>query len=832
MQIRAFAPAALSVAIIWSSSLPALGRVGSPPISIQRRVQSLVTVPHLALQATDSRAEIAADLKTGNQVPLRFAVEHQVKVTPETDGVWEQLPDGKLWRLRINSAGATDFNLGFTTFWLPDGATLHVIAENEAYYQGPYTSRDNKPHGQLWTPVVPGDAAVIELFVPAGAAKEPRIVLTQINAGYRDLFHRQKGLIASTPSGTCNMDVACPQAASWSNEVRSVARYSISGSAFCTGTLIANASGDFRNYFLTANHCGLSADNVASVVVYWNYQSPVCGEHGGGSLRQNQTGAVFRAARYDADFALVELEDTPDSGFNVYYSGWDRSGTSPASSVGIHHPNGAEKSISICSNPLTTVNSCIDTGGVGTHWQALWSVGVTEPGSSGSGIWDAATHFLVGTLSGGNSSCSSPTGADCYGKLSAAWDNGISSADRLRDWLDPQNTGALTISGADPLQTSTIQAAGSALTFEGCCPTNGAIDPGEMVTVNFAFTNIGGITATNLIATLLPSNGVTFPSAAQNYGVLTTGGSSASRSFTFTAIGVCGGVITPMFQLQDGSRNLGTVTFEFTLGAPTPRVSYSENFDGVMAPTLPSGWTSSITGAAPSWSIVAVHADTSSNAAFAPDLGAVTDNRLDSPPLAITSTSSQLAFRHKYDLENGFDGGVLEISVNGGSFNDILSAGGSFVTNGYVGPLSSYYQNPLAGRQAWSGNSRNYITTLVNLPPGTAGQSIQLRWRLGSDSSTGANGWFLDAVSLTQTDYTCCSGLARPLIEELRMVGRNQMSFSYDSAVGRTYYLETSTNLDSIGWTVMQTNLNDGSRHFFTNSTIGAPHRYFRLRAE
>jgi hypothetical protein len=67
----------------------------------------------------------------------------------------------------VHSAGATDLNLGFTTFWLPEGATLQVSAEGEAYFQGPYTSRDNKPHGQLWTPVLPGEGRVIELFVPA-----------------------------------------------------------------------------------------------------------------------------------------------------------------------------------------------------------------------------------------------------------------------------------------------------------------------------------------------------------------------------------------------------------------------------------------------------------------------------------------------------------------------------------------------------------------------------------------------------------------------------------------------------------------------------------------
>ena len=831
-QFQVFGNSALALVILWLSAWPSSGGVGTPPVSLQRRVQSLPPVAQLALSATDSQAELAADLKTGSQVPLRFAVEHHVKVSPETDGAWEQLSDGRLWRFRVASVGATDLNLGFTTFWLPDGATLHLIAESEPYYQGPYASRDNKPHGQLWTAVVPGDAAVIELFVPAGATNEARLILTQINTGYRDLFHRQKDFTNQTPSGPCNIDVACPQAAGWSNEVRSVARYSISGTTLCTGTLVANAAGDFRNYFLTANHCGLNPSNAASVVVYWNYQSPVCGEHGGGTLAENQSGAIFRAARYDVDFALVELEDTPDSGFNVYYSGWDRSGTAPASSVGIHHPNGAEKSISICSSPLSTGNSCIGTGGVGTHWQVIWSAGVTESGSSGSGIWDAATHRLVGTLSGGNSSCASPAAPDCYGKLSVAWDGGISSGERLREWLDPQSTGVLAIPGADPSHISTIQTAGSNLILEGCSPTNGAVDPGETVTVDFALTNAGGALATDLVATLLSTNGVTLPSAAQHYGVLAPGGPGVSRLFTFTATGTCGNVITPEFQLQDGTRNLGTVRLGLTLGAPILVVSFSENFDGVAGLALPVGWASSVAGLTQAWTVSNAQADTPPNAAFAPDVSNVADNRLDSPMIAVNSSGVRLTFRHKYDLEEGFDGGVLEISVNSGAFVDILSAGGSFVTNGYDATLSKYCRNPLAGRRTWSGNSGGFITSIVELPSGASGQNVQLRWRLGTDGSTGAGGWFLDSISVAETRYACCSGFALPLIVDTHLVDGGRIAFSYATDIGRTYYLEAATNLDRMDWMVLQLDLGDGSRRFFTNSTTAPAQQYFRLRVQ
>lgn len=816
--------------MLVSVALTTSARVGEPPPSLRLQVLPKARVNRLALPPTDVAAELEADRGRTDPFPLRYAVSQTMAVTPATHGTWEQVTNGRLWRLRIASVGATDLNLGFSKFWLPAGAALYIKAESESYFQGPYTALDNKPHGQLWTPLVPGEEAVIELFVPAQVTQEAQILLSHVGTGYRDLFHRKAGNIPK--SGSCNIDVVCPQAAAWTNEIRSVALYSISGVEICTGTLVTDAAVDFRNYFLTANHCGLNSVTAASVVVYWNYQSPICGQHGGGSLAQNQNGAVFRAAKHDVDFALIELDEMPDPSFNVYYSGWDRSGAAPAGCVGIHHPGTGEKSISLCSNALATINSCISTGGSNTHWQVFWSAGVTEPGSSGSAIWDSATHRVVGTLSGGGSSCFSPASPDCYGKLSVAWDSGKSSTDRLRDWLDPQDSGVTNVPGADPMQSSIIRSAGTSLISESFSPTNGAVDPGELVLISFALRNLGGVATTNLVTTLLATGGVTLPGAPKNYGVLPQCGSAVSRTFSFTANGDCGGTITPVFQLQDGARNLGTVIFGLTLGVATPLQVMAQGFDGVAAPTLPAGWTSSIIGSGTAWATSTAQADSWPNAVFAADPGAITDNRLLSPTVIINSTGPQLTFRHRYDMENGYDGGVLEISIKGGAFTDILGAGGLFVTNGYTGALSTYYQNPLAGRQAWSGNSAGFVTTVVNLPAAADG-AVQLRWRLGSDNSAGAAGWYVDTVSLTQPVYHCCAGLVQPVIVNPRILEPASMVFSYDSITGQTYLIEATTNLAiPAGWIVIQTNLGNGSTLSATNATTDSGQRYFRVRTQ
>jgi hypothetical protein len=188
---------------------------------------------------------------------------------------------------------------------------------------------------------------------------------------------------------------------------------------------------------------------------------------------------------------------------------------------------------------------------------------------------------------------------------------------------------------------------------------------------------------------------------------------------------------------------------------PNPSVVFTENFDGSTPPALPAGWTA--TNVIDPDGILWVtsndgdpfpSADSLPNAAFVNDPDAISDKRLDSPSIPIGSDSAQLTFRQNLDLESGFDGAVLEISISGGAFQDILDAGGSFMVGGYTHMISSSFQSPIAGRHAWSGYSGGFITTTVNLPSAAAGQNIVLRWRLASDNSNAAAGWRIDTIKI------------------------------------------------------------------------------------
>ena len=134
----------------------------------------------------------------------------------------------------------------------------------------------------------------------------------------------------------------------------------------------------------------------------------------------------------------------------------------------------------------------------------------------------------------------------------------------------PSNTvfGAFSLTTVTILDNdaSTIIAAGAALVGELPGPTNGLFDPGETVTVNIGLRNIGNVPTANLVATLLATNGVTSPSAAQTYGIVREIGNTVSRPFSFVVSGTNGGRITATLRLQDGANNLGLVTFQFTIG--------------------------------------------------------------------------------------------------------------------------------------------------------------------------------------------------------------------------------------------------------------------------
>ena len=142
-------------------------------------------------------------------------------------------------------------------------------------------------------------------------------------------------------------------------------------------------------------------------------------------------------------------------------------------------------------------------------------------------------------------------------------------------------------------------------------------------------------------------------------------------------------------------------------------------------------------------------------AAFAPDLPNISDQRLALTNALTVPNSADvtLSFWHRYNLEDTYDGGVLELSTdNGVTWRDVLSST-TFLQGGYNATISTSFQSPIAGRQAWSGNPNgtSYTQVIVDLAP-LAGQSLKFRFREANDNSAVATppaGWWIDDVVVT-----------------------------------------------------------------------------------
>jgi hypothetical protein len=178
----------------------------------------------------------------------------------------------------------------------------------------------------------------------------------------------------------------------------------------------------------------------------------------------------------------------------------------------------------------------------------------------------------------------------------------------------------------------------------------------------------------------------------------------------------------------------------------------SEMFDTVTPPALPPGWVATnALGAEPLWVVDASLPDTAPNSAFVGVPTDAADKRLESAPIPITSAGTQLSFRQAYvfpQSRDSVDGGVIEISADGGPFVDVTLTGASFLLGGYNGSIAG---NALDGRQGWVMTSPAYSTVLIDLGSALAGHTIVVRWRMASSGWEAIDGgWRVDSLVITQ----------------------------------------------------------------------------------
>ena len=386
--------------------------------------------------------------------PWRFGFNNNTNINISNSGTWINLPNGdRIWQLVVVCKNALTINLTFSQTVIPTGNELYVYNPSKDFILGKFTA-SHIFNGELGTELVPGEMTIVEYFVPKGSSIG-HVNICTVTHGYRT--PTEFLLKAFGSSGACNVNVNCPEGAAWTQQRNSVVMLVSGSNGFCTGALINNTLNDGKPYVLTANHC---YSNPANWIFRFQWESTSCINPSTSPTFQSLSGAVLRAQGTPSDFCLVEItgglvNGTVPAAYTPYFSGWDNTETISPSAVCIHHPSGDIKKIAIENNALISTNF----GGSpsNSHWGVLsWDLGVTEPGSSGSPLFNQ-NFRIIGQLHGGASACGASVLSDEYGKVSVSWNPaGSTSSGQLKYWLDPNNTNASFIDGYDPSNAPTI----------------------------------------------------------------------------------------------------------------------------------------------------------------------------------------------------------------------------------------------------------------------------------------------------------------------------------------------------------------------------------------
>ncbi len=154
------------------------------------------------------------------------------------------------------------------------------------------------------------------------------------------------------------------------------------------------------------------------------------------------------------------------------------------------------------------------------------------------------------------------------------------------------------------------------------------------------------------------------------------------------------------------------------------------------------------------------------------DIGTTSDIKLSMTAPLLVPSGGRLYFDHAFEFESDgastYDGGVLEYSTNGGG---VWTDAAALIDGGktYGGTVNTCCSNPLATRSAFVKSSFGYTGTRLTLAS-LAGQNVQFRFRIGTDSSVASAGWFVDNISF----YTCLtSGFTDdPLVAQVTPIKR------------------------------------------------------------
>ena len=206
---------------------------------------------------------------------------------------------------------------------------------------------------------------------------------------------------------------------------------------------------------------------------------------------------------------------------------------------------------------------------------------------------------------------------------------------------------------------------------------------------------------------------------------------------------------------QSGCGDSVSAVSSFTTGVLPGQCEIGANVTSVASYDFESGdqgWTTGSIVGINTWALAGINVNSGVQSFHADNVPEVAQQTLESPDIAVPSGLDDvfLNFWHEADMEINdatecYDGGILEISTDGGTNYTQVT---TFLEGDYHAPINDQFGNALAGVNAWCGGSGTVGNRVaVDLAP-YAGQTIKLRYQLSTDDSVAAPGWDVDDVEV------------------------------------------------------------------------------------
>lgn len=345
-----------------------------------------IDVQKLLIEDKESRSQDKRPLRIGVHRVLPEILNDNWRVVSDEIGQYAV-------RLIIHSPGAAMIRPHFKSIPPEATAIIYLYGEDKKTVEGPIKKPSSAKTENFWGPPIRGEYCYIEcIFEDSSSVVFP--VVDKISHVYRDVVS-----LGGDKVGDCHNDITCR-----SDEIRErgngiaqiifeVGIYSFT----CSGCLLADQDSTTQiSWFLTANHCEIDEDVAPTAAFYFRYQTPECdGTPPSRDDTPRTDGAEHIVSYEPSDFTLLRLAEDPPA--NSTLCGW-RTGLvgSGIDTYCIHHPDWSYKRIS----DGETINYIAYGYDEENHITNRWTSGTTEPGSSGSPLFDG--QYVIGQLSGGS----------------------------------------------------------------------------------------------------------------------------------------------------------------------------------------------------------------------------------------------------------------------------------------------------------------------------------------------------------------------------------------------------------------------------------------------